>query len=49
MLRGRSSVARSMRRICSGAGVQVVAQVPLDGPVPPPTKDVTPTLPLCAL
>lgn len=42
MLRGSSSVACNMRRICSGDGVQVVAKVPWAGPVPPPISVVTP-------
>ena len=42
MLRGSSSVDCNMRRICSGDGVQVVAQVPWAGPVPPPMSVVTP-------
>jgi hypothetical protein len=42
MLRGSSSVDCNMRRICSGDGVQVVAQVPWAGPVPPPISVVTP-------
>lgn len=41
--RGRSSVDCSINFICDGAGVQVVARVPLAGPVPPPTSVVTPT------
>ena len=45
MLRGILSVACSIRRMCSGDGVQVVAQVPEAGPVPPPTKVVTPVPP----
>ena len=41
-LRGRPSVARSIMRRCSGAGVQVVAQLPVAGPVPPPSSVVIP-------
>lgn len=41
--RGRSSVDCSINFICDGAGVQVVARVPLAGPVPPPTSVVIPT------
>lgn len=39
---GRSSVDCSINFICAGDGVQVVAQVPLAGPVPPPTTVVIP-------
>mmetsp|Transcript_882 Transcript_882/g.3440 ORF Transcript_882/g.3440 Transcript_882/m.3440 type:complete len:370 (+) Transcript_882:3219-4328(+) len=41
-LSGRSSVACSIMRMCSGPGVHVVAQVPLAGPVPPPSRLVMP-------
>jgi hypothetical protein len=39
---GRPSAACSMRPICHGPGVQVVALVPAAGPVPPPIIVVTP-------
>ncbi len=42
MLTGSASVACSMRAMCQGPGVQVVALVPVAGPVPPPTMVVTP-------
>jgi hypothetical protein len=41
--RGRSSVDCSIKFICEGAGVHVVARVPSAGPVPPPTSVVMPT------
>ena len=31
-----------MRAMCQGPGVQVVAKVPVAGPVPPPSIEVTP-------
>mmetsp|Transcript_3125 Transcript_3125/g.9036 ORF Transcript_3125/g.9036 Transcript_3125/m.9036 type:complete len:209 (-) Transcript_3125:1067-1693(-) len=40
--RGKSSVAWSIMRMCEGSGVQVVALVPVAGPVPPPTRVVMP-------
>ena len=39
---GNASAACSMRARCQGPGVQVVADVPLAGPVPPPHMVVTP-------
>ncbi len=42
MLSGRSSVACSMRAMFQEPGVQVVAFVPVAGPVPPPTQVVMP-------
>ena len=42
MLTGRSAQASSMRAMCQGPGVQVVASVPCAGPVPPPRSVVTP-------
>ena len=33
-----------MRAMCHGPGVQVVAKVPVAGPVPPPSMDVTPDI-----
>ena len=41
-LTGRPSAACSMRARCQGPGVQVVAEVPVAGPVPPPTRVVIP-------
>mmetsp|Transcript_13841 Transcript_13841/g.28445 ORF Transcript_13841/g.28445 Transcript_13841/m.28445 type:complete len:203 (-) Transcript_13841:1079-1687(-) len=41
-LRGRSSVARSIISTWEGPGVQVVADVPALGPVPPPYSVVMP-------
>ena len=42
MLTGRPSAAWSMRIMCHGPGVQVVAEVPVAGPVPPPHIVVMP-------
>ncbi len=42
MLTGNASAACSMRARCQGPGVQVVAEVPVAGPVPPPTIVVMP-------
>ncbi len=39
---GKASAACSMRPMCQGPGVQVVALVPVAGPVPPPSMVVTP-------
>jgi hypothetical protein len=39
---GKASAACSMRWMFSGPGVQVVAKVPVAGPVPPPSMVVTP-------
>jgi hypothetical protein len=39
---GKPSAACSMRFKCHGPGVQVVAEVPVAGPVPPPIKVVMP-------
>ena len=33
-----------MRAMCQGPGVQVVANVPVAGPVPPPSIEVTPDI-----
>ncbi len=41
-LTGSASAACSMRARCHGPGVQVVAAVPVAGPVPPPTRVVIP-------
>jgi hypothetical protein len=39
---GRRVVACSISAMCRAPGVQVVALVPVAGPVPPPMKVVTP-------
>ena len=39
---GKASAASIMRAMCQGPGVQVVALVPVAGPVPPPSMVVTP-------
>jgi hypothetical protein len=39
---GKASAACSMRSMFHGPGVQVVAKVPVAGPVPPPSMVVTP-------
>ena len=39
---GKPSAAAIMRARCQGPGVQVVALVPVAGPVPPPSMVVTP-------
>ncbi len=41
---GNASAASSMRWMCQGPGVQVVAKVPVAGPVPPPSIVVTPDI-----
>ena len=41
---GRLSAAFSMCAMCQGPGVQVVALVPVAGPVPPPSMVVTPDM-----
>ena len=41
---GKASAASIMRAICQGPGVQVVAKVPVAGPVPPPSIEVTPLI-----
>ena len=41
---GKSSAASIMRAMCQGPGVQVVANVPVAGPVPPPSMEVTPDI-----
>ena len=41
---GKSSAASSMRWIFQGPGVQVVAFVPVAGPVPPPSIVVIPDM-----
>jgi hypothetical protein len=35
--------------MCQGPGVQVVAKVPCDGPVPPPSIEVTPDISACSI
>ena len=42
MFIGTASIACSMRPMCQGPGVQVVASVPCAGPVPPPSIVVRP-------
>ncbi len=39
---GNASAARNIDAMCQGPGVQVVAKVPVAGPVPPPSIVVTP-------
>ena len=41
---GKASAASIMRAMCHGPGVQVVANVPVAGPVPPPSMEVTPLI-----
>ena len=41
---GNASAAASIECICHGPGVQVVAKVPVAGPVPPPIMVVTPDI-----
>ena len=41
---GNASAASSIRWMCHGPGVQVVANVPVAGPVPPPIIVVTPDI-----
>ena len=41
---GKPSAAWIMRPRCQGPGVQVVALVPVAGPVPPPSMVVTPDI-----
>ncbi len=43
-LTGNASNDWIMRPMCHGPGVQVVAKVPCDGPVPPPSMVVTPDI-----
>ena len=42
MFMGKPSAACSMRSMCQAPGVQVVAKVPVAGPVPPPSMVVMP-------
>ena len=42
ILTGNPSAACNIRIMCHGPGVQVVADVPVAGPVPPPHNVVTP-------
>ena len=44
MFMGRLSTACSILPMCQGPGVQVVALVPVAGPVPPPSMVVTPLI-----
>jgi hypothetical protein len=41
---GKASAACSMRAMFQGPGVQVVAKVPVAGPVPPPSMVVMPDI-----
>ena len=41
---GNASAASSIRWMCHGPGVHVVANVPVAGPVPPPSIVVTPDI-----
>jgi hypothetical protein len=41
---GKASAAASIDWICQAPGVQVVAKVPVAGPVPPPIMVVTPDI-----
>ena len=41
---GKASAARSISAMFSGPGVQVVAKVPVAGPVPPPSMVVVPAI-----
>ena len=41
---GKASAASIMRAMCQGPGVQVVAKVPVAGPVPPPSMVVMPDI-----
>ncbi len=41
---GKASAAASIEWMCHGPGVQVVAKVPVAGPVPPPSIVVTPDI-----
>ena len=41
---GKASIAWIMRSICQAPGVQVVANVPCAGPVPPPSMVVMPDI-----
>ena len=43
-LTGSASNDWIMRAMCQGPGVQVVAKVPCEGPVPPPSSEVTPLI-----
>ena len=43
-LTGKASKLWIIRAMCQGPGVQVVALVPADGPVPPPSSEVTPDI-----
>ena len=44
MFIGRPSAASIIRAMCQGPGVAVVALVPVAGPVPPPSMQVTPLI-----
>ena len=48
-LTGNASKLCSIRIMCQGPGVQVVALVPAEGPVPPPSMEVTPDISACSI
>lgn len=48
MLTGKVSSASNILAVCQGPGVTVVALVPSAGPVPPPTRVVTPVARACS-
>jgi hypothetical protein len=48
-LTGNASNDWIIRAMCQGPGVQVVAKVPCDGPVPPPSIEVTPDIKACSI
>ncbi len=48
-LTGNASNDWIIRAMCQGPGVQVVAKVPCDGPVPPPSIEVTPDISACSI
>ena len=48
-LTGKASNDWIIRPMCHGPGVQVVAKVPCDGPVPPPSIEVTPLISACSI
>jgi len=48
-LTGNASNDWIIRPMCQGPGVQVVAKVPCEGPVPPPSIEVTPDINECSI
>src|SRR6201999_132579 len=48
-LTGNASNDCIIRIMCHGPGVQVVAKVPCEGPVPPPNIEVTPDISACSI